>query len=265
VKPNSEGDTPEQEAKEPSISQAHQSVSEPQHPNNNPNRKFDWGRIWSRVKAGFRNIFAPLSVMDSVGYFTAVLAFVAGLQWFTLEKTDETLNRTLQLTQRPWIDVSAEIDGPLEWNNDGFVVPFKIVSKNTGYAPATNLFVTIRPVSIQKQPFYAAEIIRENCDTSSALGKNSFGKVVFRDGISIQRFRSSVSNSEFGGQIVPPFVILCAAYAFSLAHEGAKTVILYQLFRSDPAHPGAGFTIERKDGNVPVENLRLFNFGSRAD
>jgi hypothetical protein len=200
-----------------------------------------------------------------VGIFTIVLSIISAITAAILWKTDETLNRTLQLTQRPWIDVSAEIDGPLEWNKDGFIIPFKIVSKNTGYAPATNLFVTIRPISLKKQPFYAAEIIRENCDTLGALGTNSFGKVIFRDGISTQRIKSSVSNSEFDGEIVPPFVILCAAYAFSLVHEGAKTAILYQLFRSDPAHPGAGFTIERKDGNVSRENLQLFNFGSRAD
>jgi hypothetical protein len=150
-----------------------------------------------------------------VALFTFLLFVVAALQWHTLEKTDDTLNRTLQITQRPWIDVSAEIDGPLEWNDDGFVIPFKTFAKNTGYAPASNLFVTIRPVPIKKQPFYLAEILRENCDTSSAVGKNAFGKVVFRDGMSPQRVRSSVSNSEFGGQIVPTFVVICAAYSLS--------------------------------------------------
>ena len=55
------------------------------------------------MKSGLYNIFVPFTHITDVGFFTAVLAVVAGLQWYTLEKTDDTL----KTAQRPWISVNA--------------------------------------------------------------------------------------------------------------------------------------------------------------
>jgi hypothetical protein len=58
------------------------------------------------AKRAIINFLLPFRHIDSVGFFTAVLCFVAWLQWETFEKTDHTLKDTLassNVTNRPFV------------------------------------------------------------------------------------------------------------------------------------------------------------------
>lgn len=123
---------PKKDMEEPATPQGRQSIGKGNSGKNKTKRKF-----WLFIKGSLLNIVAPLSVMDSVGYFTAVLAIVAGLQWLTLEKTDQTL----KAEQRPWVSLkSMDVASDLIWRPDGTHLDIQFALKNTGHSPAVRAF-----------------------------------------------------------------------------------------------------------------------------
>jgi hypothetical protein len=82
-----------------------------------------------------------------VGIFTIVIAFIAAmnvgivfLQWRTMEKSDQTLRKTIEATQRPWlkIDVSLKDNIPLKSEKTP-LVSVSVTIKNAGNGVASHV------------------------------------------------------------------------------------------------------------------------------
>ena len=100
--------------------------------------------IWKCVKAVICNIFAPFTRLTDVGYFTAILAVVAGLQWGPLEKTD----KTLKAQQRAWVEPRAP--SITSGRKRGELLNFTVRYANIGREPAVNVVIQtdVQPVDV---------------------------------------------------------------------------------------------------------------------
>jgi hypothetical protein len=107
-----------------------------------------------------RNEWLMAKWTRQVGVFTIILSFIAGLsaaisflQWQTLEKSDETLRKTVEATQRPWLkiieasmknEVTFATDKPTE-------IAVNIKLKNFGNGVASHVEGNSRLVAIKKE------------------------------------------------------------------------------------------------------------------
>lgn len=100
--------------------------------------------VWKFIKDCLYNIFVPLTRITDVGYFTAILVFVAILQWNTLEKTDETLKSQ----QRAWIEPRAP--SITSGRARGETLNFTVRYANIGNEPAVNAVIQtdVRPIEV---------------------------------------------------------------------------------------------------------------------
>jgi hypothetical protein len=130
VEADNKSDHAEKKTEDPPVSKTNHSIGEAQNSHKEPKRKF-----WSIVKVAFY----PFRYMDSVGFFTAVLCFVAWLQWQTFEKTDRTLRDTLDstnITNRPFVFAKGvTIDPNIVRGYWTFAIPIE----NSGNTPTREM------------------------------------------------------------------------------------------------------------------------------
>ena len=88
------------------MSETGDSVGEPKDAEGESQRRCNCAACLKRIKSRVSEIIAPLTYITDVGFFTAVLAVVAALQWSTLEKTNRTLEDSLKtnnISQRAFV------------------------------------------------------------------------------------------------------------------------------------------------------------------
>jgi hypothetical protein len=139
------------------LSDAGQGVGESKNPDNGSKCKSKLCYIiWRKICEAFR----PFRLITDVGFFTAILAVVAGLQWHTLDKTDATLRagqRAFVFVKTPGNWTVAKMVGDearrayfVELGNNG-----NSQTKNLTfslYCPRPNVFERIDPITANKKP-----------------------------------------------------------------------------------------------------------------
>jgi hypothetical protein len=230
----------------------------------------------SGVKRIVIDVMQPFRRLDSVGFFTALLCFVAWLQWGTLEKTDETL----RAAQRPWIRYEGiEILEPLSYGDGVAKTRVKIHLKNSGNSPALGVITSIKLVMNNLTSRREQEALCEPMK-KPRVGLHDEGFVSFPgpEPVAEEQEISVPYPLFFGGG--PPVnfftIISCVTYRFSFGHgDFHQTGAIFNLLTTKP--PTVKFNpseahimrlgIDPRLGNIQPSDLQIavWHIGSYAD
>jgi hypothetical protein len=177
---------------------------------------------------------------------------------------------TLIETDRPWISINAEIDGPLIFGPEEIEIPLKITLKNIGRSPATHvqLLETEMCPNIVRARSRGEDIARTY--VSALLG---YGIVLFpgNEFISndIYDIKPKMLRAEFIEHIrklaadlategIPvdherPALMVPVFYNLAGEHKSRHTILLFEIRNKDPKHPGW----DGSEQTTPVDDLNL--------
>jgi hypothetical protein len=146
---------------------------------------------WARIRPVIANVLARLSPLDGITFFTALLAlftallvFVAYLQWRTSERTDQTL----RLQQRAWLAMRGLV-APDNFKNktDKYTeIPFRL--ENTGREPALKVHEVMNSSALEVEHFRDVEYMNAfiktmlNGQVCEGFGVNPNGRAIFPKG-----------------------------------------------------------------------------------
>lgn len=134
---NNKKTSAKQKPEKPTLSETGDGVSKTNNGKDKSEGKFYLRRIWQHIKSSANYVFSPFAHVDSVGFFTAVLAVVAYLQWLTFEKTDHTLKDTLfsnNVTNRAFVFAKR-----INITQENFYWNYDIIIENSGNTPTREM------------------------------------------------------------------------------------------------------------------------------
>jgi hypothetical protein len=186
--------------------------------------------------------------------------------------TDETLRKTLEVNQRPWISVDTTIVGPFTIDEKGGYVRLKIEIKNVGLSMADDvrIFPVIYPDKIDN--ISIEEIQETRC--RKPRNKSSHGSLAFTlfpgqskieidaPGLTsedIQHIRVSDRKK------ISPAIVICVSYVASITRRIYFSTALFGLYERTSV--GSDQIVPVLLGDIPVqpERLYLMPFGSFAE
>jgi hypothetical protein len=180
---------------------------------------------------------------------TISLAVIAVLQWNALDKTDETLRKTLVASNRAWISVDgAAADGDIGGDKD---VVVQVFYANVGKGPAIGLnqaFNAGTTPNVSKSDFEAVPVGPNN--TCNGLAPLTNGFTVFPNASTVHRAKTTI----FRKLILPSVqtndgaVFLQGCLSYETMHETHFTWFCLFVYRNGRLAT-AGLTEFCKDGN----------------
>ncbi len=181
----------------------------------------------------------------------------------------DTAVKQLEMSERPWVRFDVRIIGGLKLQADGAILPLRFALKNIGHSPAINIFPytssfptygRIDPVKKQK----------EFCDMIKLLGQKGFEHVIpplfpedvpFVQNVTVTINQSDIEKAAPYDMFVPT-IVGCVDYHSSFSSEHYQTPFIYQVLWSDPPPANGGLTMGFPVKDVPLKNLRLYNYFS---
>ncbi len=240
--------------------------------------RFAWRYVCAFFKWQYVRDF--LKLLDRHNGAINALATVAivVLTWFYVRYSKaqwETMNRQLELAERPWMSADVSIISPLEFDENGANITLRFQFKNGGHSPAVRTQFGVEFFSIVGNPQAEREKLCQQVGGQSALASNAPLLDTFFPGdqlpqdiqISLTRQGMQTTAKEMGGFIYPE-IIACIAYRPTFADAQYHTGLIFDLLRYDPAHPYISLGIDTTKGNVPITSLvlrRLLFGGVYAD
>jgi hypothetical protein len=239
------------------LSETNDSVGKSENADNKSERKCNCAAVIQQIKSGLYNVFVPFTRITDVGFFTAVLALVAGLQWKTLDNTDRTLKETLIVTQRPWIRAEFAITSDFTFSDRGEgQISFAAILKNIGHSLANNIAMRAEVVLISQKTFgHVTDGQRAICDklASRQLDITDIDLTLFPNDDGVQNLGLSVPKADIDVSTLPtepraghryfsPVLVGCVDYRFSFDSAHHQTMFAYEIARrlpNEPTHVGA--------------------------
>jgi hypothetical protein len=183
---------------------------------------------------------------------------------------------------RPWVKEKVTVDGPLEYNNKyikGMSVIVQFNLTNVGKSPALNAVVHAEIIARVndgsaddrhgRNPITRQ---REICDLARQRSGYPTEVIIFpEDTISVRPVANVlvVDNQELEKVIQAKItqesrtilftIVGCVDYRSNFEDEHHQTRFMYDLRKSDSQHPETTVAISIDDGDIPANNLRLFN------
>lgn len=187
----------------------------------------------------------------------------------TAQEVAHIASNQLELSERPWVNASIYLDGPLSFNQNGALLPLKWTLTNTGNSPA--LYTSVEAlVFIDRAGANTNADRMRTCDAATMTiakfpndGVALFPKTVFIGGEKIGIGKEDIRKGadQYGGGnyrnfIVNPAVIVCVAYKAQFAKARTyHTAYSFQLFKMDSLNrPGIFFNVGQ---NIDERHLRL--------
>jgi|GEM_PF-5097858 len=187
---------------------------------------------WLDAKDGFVAALATVVIAVLTGYYV----HYAKQQWGVMkgqltEMTQQSAisQRQLELSERPWIDATIMLDGPLTWNINGANLPVKVILSNTGHSPALSTNVSPTPLigAIAKANGYsernrlcqnAMQVALKNPGVGNALFP-SVPPIVQPINIGLGNFTEHTALKDFPNAKFPPDVVLAISIVFCIAYR----------------------------------------------
>ena len=226
----------------------------------------------------FWKVVAFLQSID--GFITALatiaIAAVAGLQWQTFEKTDQTL----KATQRPWLSVDLAIAGPLTYSSDEARVEIAFLLKTSGRSPALNVQVDAEIALFIDTGKTPLGVMTEICQRAKAAPDDNpvFGHAIFpnRDFTYVINLGKKKDNVENALKDFPrkekndwfaPLIVGCATYRFAFEKGRHMTQFIVELGKINHENPKVHTSFKMSDGDVPASEMSLYRsfIGGNAD
>jgi hypothetical protein len=249
---------------------------------------------------GFVNFLFP----DAISIFTfwlviatIVLGIIAYVQIDFLRRAEDISTQTakaakdsadiakdaLVAANRPWIQVQAQVGGPIFYNVNGVNITINYHLKNIGHSPATNVFVDAHifapAIGVDGGSFNARDELDRIIAATNARPQMPLGFPLFPDEFAIQAVTVSINADELKRitqkvEFILPSVIGAVTYRMGFDNKVHHTGFIIEVRRSDRPRPEstaknrAPQTIFPDDGDIPADDVRLirsFFEGGYAD
>jgi len=178
------------------------------------------------------------------------------------QSTAEKIIHQLELSQRPWVSISADILSSLTFNSNGAAqVTVQLAIRNVGSTPAKGLSVEpkmfIASFGEQDPVMVRSRVCEENRMRGTGTYGTLFPTVELTKSLTFHvDAKEILKESNRTGSFSPAFVV-CASYRSTFDDSSRYTTgIIYYLRRIDPAHPGTYFRMTNGT-DIPRELLAL--------
>jgi hypothetical protein len=154
----------------------------------------------------------------------------------------------LELAERPWVDASIVIDGPLTFTVNGLNIPLKLTLRNTGHSPAQSVNISYLPL-VGHKSINATNYRGQVCESATKMSVNmGFGVSLFPDvlfeeheGIGVGKediaaasLSKEFPDSKFPAVIMTPTMIVCIAYRPTFDQSRVyHTAYIFDLYKLD--------------------------------
>lgn len=175
--------------------------------------------------------------------------------------------RSLALTQRPWIQVSAAVAGPLRVNENGIQISVDLTTLNVGQTPALDVDWDIRAVLRTQKTFDAVVQQREMARAITAQPEGRSGDLIFAKtgvrrnitfGPTSDEVRAALAAYEpHPYTMVRMYVVGSVSYRFPFNGELHQTGFIYDVMVTDDTSPIPSKLIDAAGGDIPAERLLL--------
>lgn len=222
-------------------------------------KAFDW---WHKPS----DRFSFLLVISTIA-----LAIIAGLQWHTLEKTDETLRATHELSQRPWISISVRPAGGLDVDkNKNVSILFDVILKNSGNSPATSVHVVLAIYPTTKDKRLHENLAFVKCyqpNSDTLMGK--IDETLFPGETKSEKISPIIHFDELtegkDDAVLSPLLISCVSYRAMLTGKEYVTHNFFIIDKIVKREPLWTTLFTAKELPASAEKIHLMSVGSRAD
>lgn len=175
-------------------------------------------------------------------------ALIAGKQWQAIREANEvakkagqiaesaarTTERAFLVAQRPWLEISVQIDGPLEWDKRSVHVACTVVVKNAGKDPAFEAEVHTRAFILGTNSLKIPEEFEKFCmgKGEETAPRTSKGGVIFPGQISKQKQLAWFPREERRKAIsLQPVIFVCVYYRSNITNQRHKTGMVFYLLK----------------------------------
>lgn len=216
-------------------------------------------------------------------WFTGGLFVATLLLWLTTRGTLQHLRREFEAEHRPWIPPDIQLASGWTWTPDGEGhVTLRFTLRNIGRSPATNVDIRTQifphgwgfPTPQEAQQGLSQSERRGPVAPGEGFGLTLFPGVTphYRDiSMSISAADLEKSRVAFKEKFpeetfvaITPIIVGCISYRFIDGAETHQSGFILQLHRTDSGHPGIIFVLDRAQGDIPIERLRLANYEIRS-
>jgi hypothetical protein len=204
--------------------------------------------------------------------WTALLFIGTVISAAILFKTDNTLQETLTATQRPWVSIVAEFDGPIIRKQSRYLaVNIRLSLKNSGHTPAISttpaalMFSGPNHYDFHGPAYDMLEVQKQRCqqafDLTLAVGHGQ-GSLLFPG----ETIINTVSALWERGTKRPvarayPDAVACVQYKFSFGEQIKQSSVLYAVVGSTEHR----VSINPSRTPIDTAGFRLSAYGSDAN
>jgi len=235
-----------------------------------------------RIVEWFRTLnHDRVTALFTVGIFvaTAVYAVVATLQWSAMREQSHTMQRQLEMADRPWIKDTVRSAFDLTAQHGAFSWAVTIRTENVGHSVATAIYPQAKLIAIHGADFLDGPRLqaRQLCDEVSArFEKVKNDPVVWSNAIFPGEWSEFVSNAillpddikgaSLDGKSFMPMLIGCIEYHYATSEKPHHTWFVYTLTHSDdPSLSLDSRTFFSVEKTVPSANMALIKADQFAD
>lgn len=204
------------------------------------------------------------TLLEVVGVTAAIAAAVFALwsAWIFSGQLEE-----MQNDQRPWVSANTQINAGLTYDINGANVGALLVLKNTGRSPAKDAAVYFEVYSVPtigSGPGFRQKQV-DACKTARGMAEHGMNATtIFPGDVNVGQHSGSISQeiitkltAERHG-LLHIAIIGCVDYQFASREGHHRTSFAYTLMRALPGQPNACCVFVIQQGDVPLENLRLY-------
>ena len=274
-------------------------------PENQKEKSAYWTQTKQKIKQGWNRFVEIMEHNDKavvaistmvIALFTVFLVCATAALFISSErvaeatkKSTEIASRTLEASQRPWIDLKLEIAGPFVMKPDGAHFSLKYTFNNTGLSPALSVMFHQKffpgPIMFRSQGELVTYLRKKNVDPNafsgpldpvtrefkefcdnlvkSAVITNKAGHIegnaIFPKGTAGGTVTINLDGDEFAkaraearDKAILPIVGGCATYWSDVTQRAHSTGLLFHLLRT-----GETAMISTEEGLIPAEQLVL--------
>ena len=173
-----------------------------------------------------------------------------------------TALKQFEITDRPWLAVDVVLISPLTFTEQGGNVTFLITAKNVGRSVAVNASINAAVIVPVLGGNVWDSVLAEQTRLCQNIHSEFMSYAIFPDGVYGLNSGFGISPQDLDrGRLMDTdfiqiYLVGCADYQFSGHEAHHQTRFIYEVHRTDPAHPGIRLGIIRGQ-DTPLERLIL--------
>ncbi|HEY0375989.1 MAG TPA: hypothetical protein VGC87_03445 [Pyrinomonadaceae bacterium] len=170
--------------------------------------------------------------------------------------------KQFEITDRPWLDVEAVPNGPLEFRDDAANLTVRFTVKNVGRSVALRATLTARVFVPTKAAGFFDDAVAQQRKICSEVNSNIMAFALFPNNTLTLDSGFSVATQVLRSTHLGPYgfasflIVGCADYQINGQTAHHQTGFIYEVYKGDPVYPNA-YIVPRIGEDVPPDLLRI--------